>query len=136
MSEPKLVSQGEVSMQVNIRMTGLAQALTAVKVLGAGAAAASGPIAAWTSPLPYAAPVENVWRRGSGGAHMFQKGIAETAEQVPAILGPAIIKGPSAVGGARRSIQALGVTNIQKDTPVRTGKLRASVTAVSRPRVA
>lgn len=119
---------------VEITMTGMAQALTAVKMLEDGARAAAGPIAAWTSPLRYAGPVEYVWRKGSGGARMFAKGVQETAAAAPGIMGPALVKGPSAVGGARRSIQALGVSNIQRYTPVRTGALRASVRAVSRPR--
>jgi hypothetical protein len=123
-------------VSVSIKMVGMAQALKAVQVIGAGGEAASGPIASWTSPLRYAGPVEYVWRKGSGGAHMFQKGIAETAQTVPGIMGPAIIKGPAAVGGARRQIQNLGAENIRKYTPVRTGRLRASVTAVSRPRTA
>jgi hypothetical protein len=124
---------------VAITMTGMAQALTAVQVLGAGAQAANGPIAAWTSPLVYSGIIETgmrggrMWRR-AGPARMFQKGIAETAPAVPGILGPAIIKGPAAVGGARRTIQVLGRENIRKNTPVRSGALRNSVTAVSRPR--
>jgi hypothetical protein len=127
------------TLMVSIRMDGMAQALTAVKLLGDGAKEASGPIAAWSSPLVYAPIIETgmrggrMWRR-AGPARMFERGLAETAAAVPGILGPAIIKGPSAVGGARRSIQTLGETNIRKFTPVRTGALRSSVTAVSRPR--
>lgn len=121
---------------LSIKMTGMAQAIKAIDVIGKGGEAASGPIAAWTSPLPYAGPVEYRWRTGSGGARMFQKGIAETVPLIPGILGPAIIKGSAAVGGARRTIQARGRENIRKYTPVRTGKLRGSVVEVSRPRSA
>jgi hypothetical protein len=122
-----------------IRMTGMAKALSAVHLVGEGAAAANGPIAAWTSPLIYAPIIETgrrggrMWRK-AGPAEMFKKGLADTAAVAPGIMGPAIVKGPSAVGAARRAIQQLGVTNIQRYTPVRTGALRNSVRAVSRPR--
>jgi hypothetical protein len=123
---------------VSITMTGMAQALTSIKMLGEGAKAAAGPIAAFSSDKPYAHFIETGRSsrqvRKAGPALMFQKGIAETAAAAPGILGPALVKGPSAVGGARRSIQAFGVAAIQKYTPVRTGALRASVRAVSRPR--
>lgn len=129
-------------MQVTIREQGLAKALKATQVYGEGARAANGPIAAWSSNKPYAFGIETGRHprgrlaRAAGGAFMFKKGIAETATQVPGIMGPAIIKGPAAVGGARRKIQNEGQKNIQKYTPVRSGALRDSIQAVSRPRSA
>lgn len=127
-------------MQVTIKETGMAKALSATQVYGAGAKAAHGPIAAWTSNKPYAGFIETGRSsrqvRRAGPARMFAQGVAETATQVPAIMGPAVIKGPAAVGGARRQIQNLGVTNIRKRTPVKTGALRDSIEPVSRPRSA
>ncbi len=123
---------------VQITMTGMAQALTAVRLLGEGAKAADGPIAAFSSDKPYAHFIETGRSsrqvRRAGPALMFQKGIQETATAAPGIMGPAIVKGPSAVGAARRQIQTLGENNIRRYTPVRSGALRASVRAVSRPR--
>lgn len=125
-------------MQATIKMTGMVQALKSLDTYVQGARAANGPLAAWTSRLPYASFIETGRSsrqvRRAGPARMFAKGIADTAREVPAIMGEAIPKGPAAVGGAKRRIQNLGVVNIQKYTPVKTGALRASVEAVSRPR--
>lgn len=127
-------------MQVTIKESGMAQALKATQVYGQGAAAANGPIAAWPSNKPYARFIETGRSsrqvRRAGPAEMFKKGIAETATQVPAIMGPAILRGPAAIGGARNKIKADGRKNIQKYTPVRSGALRDSVEAVDRPRSA
>ena len=71
--------------------------------------------------------------RRAGPALMFQRGVAEAAKQAPAILGPAILKGPAAVGQAKRKIRDLGLDRIRALTPVRTGKLRASVSELNRP---
>jgi hypothetical protein len=122
----------------SIQVKGMARALKATEVYGAGAAEANGPIAAWSSDKPYARFIETGRSsrqvRRAGPARMFERGVADTAREVPAVMGPAIVKGPNAVGGARRSIQRKGVTNIRKYTPVVSGALRDSIRPVSRPR--
>lgn len=118
---------------MNITTTGFVQALSAVKAIGEAGKAVTGPLATFVSRLPYARPVETRWRRGSGGARMFQRGVADAAKAAPAILGPAILKGPAAVGQAKRKLRDLGLERIRAYTPVRTGKLRASVSVADRP---
>lgn len=120
-------------MQITIRETGLVQVLSAVRALGEAGAAVAGPIATWGSPVVYAGPVEYRWRTGSGGARMFQRGVAQTLPAVPGIIGPAIPRGAAAVGQAKRAVRDLGIANIKALTPVLTGRLRASVTDLSRP---
>lgn len=120
-------------VQVTITVKGMVQALSAVRVLGEAGRAVNGPLGTWGSRLIYAPIVENRWRKGSGGAHMFRRGIDDTAKEVPAILEPAMLKGAAAVGQAKRKIRDRGIENIRKYTPVKTGALRDSVREATRP---
>jgi hypothetical protein len=124
-------------MQVSIRVTGFVQVLSAVRAIGEAGRAVNGPIASWGSSLPYARYIETGRSsravRRAGPALMFQRGVAETLPQVPAILGPAIPRGAGAVGQAKRRIRDVGIENIRKYTPVRSGALRASVRELTRP---
>lgn len=122
----------------SITVTGHVQQLNALKLLGEGGKAVAGPIATFGSRLPYAQVIETGMRHGrmwrkAGPALMFARGIAETLPQVPAIMGPAIEKGAASVGQAKRKVRDLGIANIRKLTPVKTGALRASVQEMSRP---
>lgn len=122
----------------SLKMTGYVQVLDKVKLLGAGAAAVNGPIASFGSRLPYARFIETGRSRRpqvrrAGPALMFAKGVAMTAQAAPAILEPALVKGPAAVGQAKRKVRDLGIQNIRALTPVRSGKLRASVSELNRP---
>lgn len=123
---------------VAIKMTGYVQALDKVRLLGTAAAAVNGPIATFGSRLPYARFIETGRSgrpqvRRAGPARMFEQGVAEAARQAPAILGPAIPKGPAAVGQAKRKVRDIGLAAIRARTPVRSGKLRASVSNLERP---
>lgn len=120
-------------VNVSVRMTGFVEALSAVRAIGEAGRAVNGQLATFGSPLSYAMPVEKRWRRGSGGARMFERGVAETAALAPAILGPAILRGPAAVGQAKRKIRDIGLERIRALTPVRSGRLRASVSELNRP---
>jgi hypothetical protein len=125
-------------MQVTIRVTGPVQQLTALRALGEAGRAVNGPIATWGSTLPYAQVIETgrrygrPWRK-AGPALMFQRGIAATLPAVPGIMLPSIEKGAASVGQAKRKVRDLGIENIRKLTPVRSGRLRASVRELTRP---
>lgn len=124
-------------MQVTIRETGHVQMLNAIKALGEAGRAVNGPIATWGSTLPYAQFIETGRSsrqvRRAGPALMFARGIAATLPAVPGIMLPAIPKGAGSVGQAKRKVRDLGIKNIQALTPVRSGKLRASVRELTRP---
>lgn len=124
-------------MQVRITTTGFVQVLNAVKLLGESGKAVNGPLATFGSRLPYARFIEtgrsSRQTRRAGPARMFERGVAEAAKAAPAILGPAIPKGPAAVGQAKRKIRDIGLERIRALTPVRSGKLRASVSELNRP---
>jgi hypothetical protein len=125
-------------MQVTIRSVGYVQCVSALKALGEAGRAVSGPFANWGSRLPYASVIETGMRYGrpwrkAGPALMFQRGVAETLPQIPAIVGPAIEKGAASVGQAKRKVRDLGIANIRKYTPVRSGALRDSVQELTRP---
>jgi hypothetical protein len=125
-------------MQVRLKSTGFVQALSAVKAIGDAGKAVNGPLATFGSRLPYARFIETGRSsrpqvRRAGPARMFEKGVQQAAAQAPAILGPAIMKGPAAVGAAKRKIRDIGLERIRALTPVRSGKLRASVSELNRP---
>ena len=125
-------------MQVTVRVTGLVQQLSAVRAIGEAGKAVQGPLATFGSRLSYAPVIETgmrggrMWRR-AGPARMFERGVAEAAAQAPAILGPAIPKGPAAVGQAKRKLRDIGLERIRALTPVRSGRLRSSVSELNRP---
>jgi len=121
-----------------IRITGLVEALRAVDAVGEAGKQVNGPIATFASLLPYAYGIETGRHRGgrlarrAGGAYMFRRGIDEVKAQAPAILGPAILKGPASVGQAKRKLRDLGIERIRSYTPVRSGRLRTSVQVLER----
>jgi hypothetical protein len=125
-------------VQVSVRMTGFVEALSAVRAIGEAGKAVSGPLATFGSRLVYAPVIETgmrggrMWRR-AGPALMFQRGVREAAVAAPAILGPAILRGPGAIGAAKRRIRDIGLEKIRALTPVRSGRLRASVSELNRP---
>jgi hypothetical protein len=123
---------------ISIKTVGYVQVLDKIKLLGAGAEAVNGPIASFGSRLPYASFIETGRSnrpqvRRAGPARMFALGVADAAKATPAILAPAIPKGPAAVGQAKRKIRDIGIAAIRSRTPVRSGKLRASVSELNRP---
>jgi hypothetical protein len=125
-------------MQVTIRAVGFVETLGKVRALGDAAQQVNGPLATFGSRLPYARFIEEGRSnkpqvRRAGPARMFQRGVAEAAAQAPAIIGPAIIRGPAAVGQAKRRIRDIGLERIRALTPVRSGALRASVSELNRP---
>lgn len=125
-------------MNVRITVKGYVETLTAVKAIGEAGRAVTGPLATFGSRLVYARPIETgiragrMWRK-AGPAQMFAKGVADAAAAAPGILGPAILKGPAAVGAAKRKLRDLGIERIRAYTPVRSGKLRDSVSELNRP---
>lgn len=125
-------------VSVRITTTGFVQALSAVKAIGEAGRAVSGPLVTLGSRLAYARPIETGIRRGrmwrrAGPAQMFARGMAETAQAAPSILGPAILRGPAAVGAAKRKLRDLAVGRVRAYTPVRSGRLRDSVSELNRP---
>lgn len=131
-------------MQVKIRTVGFVQAVSAVQAIGAAGKQVGGTLATFGSPLPYARPIErNEFlsgpRRGqiarrAGPARMFELGIRALMRQAPGILAQAVVRGPHAIGAAKRKIRDIGVREIQARTPVLHDKLRPSVRALERPR--
>lgn len=125
-------------VSISIKVVGYVQALSAVKAIGEAGAAVNGPLATFISRLPYARFIETGRSskpqvRRAGPAKMFEKGVAEAAAAAPDILGPAIVKGAAAVGQAKRKLRDLGQERIRAYTPVRSGRLRDSVSVADRP---
>lgn len=124
-------------MQITIKSVGYVAASNALKLLGEGAKAINGPIATWSSRKPYAGFIETGRSskpqvRKAGPANMFKDGVAATNTQAPAILMAAIPKGSASVGQAKRRIRDIGIAEIRKRTPVRSGALRDSVEVLER----
>lgn len=125
-------------MNISIKITGYVRALSAVQAIGAAGTAVNGPLATWGSRSPYARFIETGRSskpqvRRAGPARMFERGAADAAAQAPAILGPAIVKGVAAVGAAKRKLRDIGIERIRAYTPVRSGRLRTSVSELNRP---
>lgn len=125
-------------MNVTIRVVGYVKALSAVQAIGEAGKQVQGPLATFGSRLPYARFIETGRSskpqvRRAGPARMFELGVRETAQAAPAILGPAILRGTAAVGAAKRKLRDYGLERIRARTPVRTGRLRASVSEFNRP---
>jgi hypothetical protein len=91
------------------------------------------------SPLPYAFGIETGRHRGgrlarrAGGAHMIERGIAQSGATLENWVAEGIPYGPAGVNGAiRRWGRLVARPAIQGFTPVLTGALRASITVVPR----
>jgi hypothetical protein len=125
-------------VSIRIITSGVVQALSAVKAVGEAGKQVNGPLVTLGSRLPYARPIETgmrggrMWRR-AGPALMLQRGLADAAAAAPSILGPAIVRGPAAVGAAKRKLRDLALERTRAYTPVRSGKLRDSVSELNRP---
>lgn len=125
-------------MQVSIRTVGFVRAISAMQALGAAGKAVNGPLATFGSRLPYARFIETGRSskpqvRRAGPARMFERGAAETAQYTRQILPAAVVRGPAGVGAAKRKIRDYGLERIRKYTPVRSGRLRDSVSELNRP---
>jgi hypothetical protein len=123
---------------VTIRTVGFVQAISAVRAIRDGGRAVNGPLAAFGSRLPYARFIETGRSakpqvRHAGPARMFERGVADAQQLARQILPGAIVRGPAAVGAAKRRIRDYGIERIRKYTPVRSGKLRDSVSELNRP---
>lgn len=128
-------------MDVRIRMVGFVETLTTVRAIGDAGKAVNGPLATWGSRLPYARFIETGRSakpqvRRAGPARMFARGAAEAAREAARVLPGAIVRGPAAVGAAKRRIRDYGLDRIRKYTPVRSGALRDSVSELNRPGIA
>lgn len=130
-------------MQVRIRTVGFVQAIDLLRAIGDAAKQVNGPMATFGSRKPYARPIEKneflsgprkgqIARR-AGPARMFEKGVAEAEKLARDILPAAILKGPASVGQAKRKIRDRGKERIRAYTPVRSGRLRDSVSELNRP---
>jgi hypothetical protein len=124
-------------MNINVTSVGYAQAVDAARLVGEAAKALTGSIAVFGSLKPYARPVETGERRGrpwrrAGPALMFQRGIAATEPMVAPLIMEAIPKGAGSVGQAKRKIRDAGIANIQANTPVVSGALRADIQEFNR----
>jgi hypothetical protein len=125
-------------MQISIRTVGFVERLTALRALGEAGRAVNGPLAAFGSRLPYARFIETGRSakpqvRHAGPARMFEQGVDDAQQLARQILPGAIVRGPAAVGAAKRRIRDYGLERIRKYTPVRSGKLRDSVSELNRP---
>lgn len=122
---------------ISIRTVGFVQALDKVRLLGAGADAVNGPIATFGSRLPYASFIETGRSRRqvrrAGPASNFSTGVQQAAVLARTVLPEAIPRGPASVGQAKRKIRDYGIERIRALTPVRSGRLRASVSELNRP---
>jgi hypothetical protein len=87
----------------------------------------------WSSDLPYAFGIETGrtprgrLARAVGGAFMFRDGGAAALRDLSDDLAGALPRGGQAVVQAYLAVGRRGVTEIRRRTPVRTGRLRASV---------
>lgn len=130
-------------MQIQIRLVGFVKALSAFQAIGAAGKDVEGQLAAFGSRRPYARPIETGFfqtgpragrqARAAGPARMFERGRNDARQLARQILPAAIVAGPRAVGQAKRRIRDYGVERIRKYTPVRSGKLRDSVSELNRP---
>lgn len=125
-------------MDVRIRAVGFVKAIAAITGIGDGGKAVSGQIAAFGSTLPYARFIETGRSsrpqvRRAGPARMFAQGARDATRYAATVLPAAIVKGPRAVGQAKRKIRDYGVERVRLYTPVRSGKLRDSARDLSRP---
>lgn len=126
-------------MQVQIKVVGMVQALDKVKALGAAAEQVNGPLATFANLTPYAYGIETGRRRdgrrarAAGGAFFMRKGVQDAYKAAPGIIGPAIPKGPAAVGQAKRKLRDYGIERIKAYTPVRSGNLRDNTRVLERP---
>jgi hypothetical protein len=122
---------------ISVRTVGFVQAISAVRAIGEAGKAVNGPLAAFGSRLPYARFIETGRSsrqiRRAGPARMFERGVADAAGYAREILPAAIVKGPAFIGPAKRKIRDRGLERIRALTPVRSGKLRDSVSELNRP---
>jgi hypothetical protein len=126
-------------MDVSIKTVGFVKAITAVQAIGEAGKAVQGSLATFGSLLPYASFIETGRSnkpqvRRAGPARMFARGGAEAVRFAVTVLPAAIVKGPRSVGQAKRKVRDFGTARIRQYTPVRSGRLRASVHALERPR--
>jgi hypothetical protein len=117
---------------VSITMTGMGRVKSLLGNVAAAAVRVNGPIISLTSDAPYARFVEE-GARGRPPRRMFRDGINAVRPKIGPTLGPAILRGVAAVDAAKRQLQAQAVEEVRRRTPVRTGRLRASVHASGRP---
>lgn len=123
---------------VTIRVTGYVETVSALRALGDAGRSVQGPFLNFGSRKPYAWNIETgmrlgrAWRR-AGPALMFQRGVSDLMPQLAGIFGPALARGAASIGQAKRRGRDLGISLIQKYTPVRFGALRDSVQELTRP---
>jgi hypothetical protein len=84
------------------------------------------------SPVPYSYGIETGHdrsgrlRRRAGGAWMLRGGLAETREQIPTLIAAMLTHGTAAGKDTTDAIRRTLLGNVQRRTPVRTGRLRDS----------
>lgn len=125
-------------MKVDIKVSGVERVRTLLGGVAAAGKAASGPIISLSSRKPYARYIEegvrgDGRRRRAGPARMFADGIAAVRPKIGPTLGKAILGGPTGVAKAKADLNRQAVEEVRKRTPVRSGALRASVSAAERP---
>ena len=127
-------------VSISLRMGGFVKVINAIRAIGSAGSSVQGSLAAFGSPLPYTYGIEKGrdrsgrLRRRAGPARMFERGAADAQDLARHILPAAIVKGPRAVGQAKRKVRDHGIGRIRQYTPVRSGALRGSVREMSRPR--
>jgi hypothetical protein len=132
-------------LQLSITSKGIPEVRSFLGAVQAGAKAASGPIIVLTNKEPYASPIETgrfksgpragQVARKAGGAFMYKRGIDEVRPQIGPALAKAIVSGggAAAVQAAEKDLNDKAVEAVQKNTPVRSGNLRAGVMPSGRP---
>jgi hypothetical protein len=109
-----------------VRVVGLPDALDYFKTLAAGAAGIASLRLVAGSPLPYARGIETGTHRAAGPAWMLRGGLAETQAQIPPLIAAMLTHGTAAGKDTTDAIRRTLLGNIQRRTPVRTGRLRDS----------
>lgn len=109
-----------------VRVTGLDEAQQYFKMLADGARGIASLRLVAGSPLPYARGIETGTHRKAGPAWMLRGGLEATQGQIPSLVAAMLLHGTAAGKDTTDAIRRTLLGNIQRRTPVRTGRLRDS----------
>jgi hypothetical protein len=121
-----------VANGIFVRVTGTEGARRYFKTLADGAESIGALHLVAGSTVPYAYGIETgrdrsgQRRRRAGGAWMLRDGLRVTQEQIPILVAAMLTRGSAAGKDTTDAIRRTLLGNVQRRTPVRTGRLRDS----------